>query len=504
MPESFLSAKMHLPMRFATALVLCNFAALIPLAAQDVKLTSGLNDEQVLQRNPHQAADVHLTGTVAGKKTNGKPIEARITSPQGVLPSFDWVPVGRVQKLDWSADLIGIPTGGPYRIQIRMRGGTSLITVSNVLVGDLWILAGQSNMEGVGDLIDVQQPNTMVHSFDLADHWNVAEEPLHTLVSAVDRVHWRNSPQGEPERWSGARLQQYIAARKKGAGLGLPFAVEMFKRTGVPIGLIPCAHGGTSMEQWSPSLKDNDGDSLYGSMLRRFKATGGRVRGVLWYQGESDANAKAAPAFAERFQSLVTAIRTDFDDPRLPFYYVQIGRHINNANAVEWNAVQEAQRQAELHIPHSGMVAAVDATLDDGIHVSTPDLKRLARRLADRVCHDLFPRLNNYGELKPGPRPDSAKFENGIVKVEFTDVNGRLLSEGRISGFSIHQADGSPVPLIFKARVDPAEASTVLLYLAGRLPEKATLHYGYGKDPYCNLHDANDNAVPVFGPIPIQ
>ncbi|MGI8741370.1 MAG: sialate O-acetylesterase [Bryobacteraceae bacterium] len=483
--------------------VLCCFV-LLPLAAQDVRITGGVTDEQVLQRNSRQAADLNLTGTVTGKKNNGKVIEARITASSNVLPNFEWVPVGKVQKQNFAANLIGIPTGGPYRIELRMQGGASVAAVYNILVGDLWILAGQSNMEGVGDLIDVQQPDLMVHSFDLADHWGVAEEPLHTLVSAVDRVHWRNNAQGLPERWTGARLQRYVRERKKGAGLGLPFAVNMSTRTGIPIGLIPCAHGGTSMEQWSPSLKDREGDSLYGSMVRRFKATGGRVTGVLWYQGESDANEKAAPAFLERFEGFVKAVRTDFKNAELPFYYVQIGRHVSGMNPIEWNMVQEAQRKAEFQIPQSGMVAAVDLSLDDGIHVSTPDLKRIARRLADRVCHDLFPRLKDYGELKPGPRPVSAKYENGLVRVEFSDVNGRLLSEGRISGFSIHQPDGTPVPMIYKARVDPAEASTVLLYVGGKLPENATLHYGYGKDPYCNLRDANDNAVPVFGPMAIQ
>lgn len=495
---------MHLPMLCARNVILCTFLGFFSVSAQDIKITSGITDEQVLQRNPQQTADIHLAGIVSGKKTNGKPIEVRITSTNNVLPNFDWVASGKVQKQNWTADLTGIPTGGPYRIEVRMQGGNSVASVDNVLVGDLWVLAGQSNMEGVGDLIDVQQPDPMVHSFNLEDHWGIAEEPVHTLVSAVDRVHWRNNAQGEPERWTGERLQRYIQDRRKGAGLGLPFAVEMFKRTGIPVGLIPCAHGGTSMEQWSPSLKDRDGDSLYGSMLRRVKVTGGRVRGVLWYQGESDANPKAAPAFLERFESFVKAVRSDFGDPDLPFYYVQIGRHVNASNISEWNVVQEAQRKAESEIPHSGMVAAVDSTLDDGIHVSTQDQKRLARRLADRVCHDLFPRLKNYGELKLGPRPVAARFENGIVKVDFSEVNGRLESEGRISGFSIHGADGAPVPLIYKARVDPAQASTVLLYIGGTLPEKATLRYGYGKDPYCNIRDANDNAVPVFGPMQIQ
>jgi sialate O-acetylesterase len=498
------NVKMHLLMLYAKYVFVCSLFGLAGLSAQEIKITSGISDEQVLQRNPHQAADVHLTGTVTGKKTNGKAIEVRITSASNVLSNFDWVPAGKVQKLNWTADLIGIPTGGPYRMEVRMQGGNSVAVVDNILVGDLWVLAGQSNMEGVADLIDVQQPDPLVHSFDLADRWGVAEEPLHTLVSAVDRVHWRNNAQGEPERWTAERLQRYIQERRKGAGLGVPFAIEMLKRTGIPVGLIPCAHGGTSMEQWSPSLKDKEGDSLYGSMLRRVKVTGGHVRGVLWYQGESDANPKAAPAFLERFESFVRAVRADFDDPDLPFYYVQIGRHVNDSNVSEWNLVQEAQRKAETRIPHSGMVVAVDSTLDDGIHVSTQDQKRLGRRLADRVCHDLFPRLKNYGELKLGPRPVAAKYANGMVKVEFSGVNGRLQSEGRISGFSIHAADGKPVPLIYKARVDPAEASTVRLYVGGKLPEKATLRYGYGKDPYCNLHDANDSAVPVFGPMEIQ
>jgi sialate O-acetylesterase len=344
----------------------------------------------------------------------------------------------------------------------------------------------------------------MVHSFDMADHWEVAQEPLHTLVGATDRVHWRRNTQGEYERLTGERLQQYIQDRKKGAGLGLPFGVIMAKRTGIPVGLIPCAHGGTSMEQWIPSLKDQEGDSLYGSMFRRFQAAGGKVRGMLWYQGESDANAKAAPEFLGNFKYFVKAVRRDFGQPELPFYYVQIGRHISDANVREWNEIQEAQLKAETEIPNVGMVASVDLALDDGIHVSTADLKRLGRRLADLVCHDLFPRLADYGELKPGPRPVSASAQNGVLKVRFSGVNMRLESQGRISGFSIHDAEGKPVAAIYKAMVDPAEASTVLLYISGKLPAKAAVWYGFGKDPYCNLHDSADFAVPMFGPLAIQ
>ncbi len=354
------------------------------------------------------------------------------------------------------------------------------------------MLAGQSNMEGVGDLANVEMPHELVHSFDMTDEWIVAEEPLHTLPSAIDPVH--QEIRKLPERLSGEKLRQFISARKKGAGLGLPFAVEMVRRTGVPVGLIPSAHGGTSMDQWDPELKSKGGHSLYGGMLRRFHAAGSKITGVLWYQGESDANPKASPLFQAKFERFVQLLREDFSQPDLPFYYVQIGRHVNAQNLAEWNLVQEMQRKAESTIPHSGMAAAVDFSLDDGIHVSTQDHKRLGRRLANLAL----------GQAKRGPRPVSATFRDSIVRVEFADVNGRLRSDGRLSGFSIHGPDGAPLPLIFKMRLDPADPNAALLNIGGKLPPGATLRYGFGKDPYCNLRDEQDMAAPVFGPMAIE
>ena len=68
-----------------------------------------------------------------------------------------------------------------------------------------------------------------------------------------------------------------------------------------------------------------------------------------------------------------------------------------------------------------------------------------------------------------------------------------------MAGFSIHDSLTAPeIPMIYRSRVDPAEASTVLLYVQGKLPQNAILWYGFGKDPYCNVRDAADLAVPVF------
>lgn len=475
----------------------------LEISAQQIKITDGITDFQVVQRGPDETADLKFSGATAAKKENGKEIEARLIVGEDVLERFDWMSIGKVRKQKWTGELQKVPVGGPYQLQVRVKGTALLTTVDQILVGDLWILAGQSNMEGHGELVDVQPGIPQVHSFDMADRWLLAEEPLHTQVSAADRVHWALNENREPERLTGERLQKYISERRKGAGLGLPFAVEMYRRTGVPVGLIPCAHVGTTMEQWSPSLKDAGGDSLYGSMLRRFRAVGGAVRGVLWYQGESDANPKGAPEFLQRFKDLVIAMREDFNAPTIGFYYVQIGRHISDSNVAEWNQVQAAQLKAESELRHAAMVASVDCTLDDPIHVSTESLKRLGHRLADRVCHDLFPKIKNYGALEPGPRPESVHYENGVVKVAFSGVNGKLESDGRLDGFSIHDQKGEAVTLIYKAAIDVSK-NTVLLYVGNKLPESATLWYGFGNDPYCNLRDASDQAAPVFGPVAIQ
>ena len=72
-----------------------------------------------------------------------------------------------------------------------------------------------------------------------------------------------------------------------------------------------------------------------------------------------------------------------------------------------------------------------------------------------------------------------------------------------IAGFSIRKEDGTEIPLIFDAAVGQAR-DTVILKLTGPCPRRAFLWYGYGFDPYCNLTDALDMAVPVFGPIPLD
>jgi sialate O-acetylesterase len=432
--------------------------------------------------------------------------------------------------------LVGVPVGGPYTIscQVSLGGKTVNTSVGNVYVGDLWVLAGQSNMEGVGDLLDVTPPHPRVMLLGMDGKWGVAEEPVHWLVDSPDPVHSGDAAT------RAARSAQEHKARKKGAGLGLPFAAELVEATGVPIGLIACAHGGTSMEEWSPAKKGDAGKSLYGSMLRQINLAGGKVKGVLWYQGESDALEKGQPwkVYPKAFADFITAIRADSGQNELPFFFVQIGRFVSGADPTGWNAVQDAQRTTAERVPNTAVVSVIDLELDDGIHVGTQGLKRAGQRLARIAERELFG--------QPGattPTFDRViKASNDTLAVKFKGVNmgsGRgaavgglagmartmtgsgvrsmvsmttspgetygigLKPDRHIAGFSIRTADGTLIPLVYDAGVGKAR-DTVILKLSGPIPAQAALWYGHGTDPYCNLTDGLDMAVPVFGPIALD
>lgn len=488
----------------------------LPLSGQ-LRLIRGAADYQVYQRGPANSADIALYGDAHGE--DGKQVEARVLRMHPQREERGWTTLGTVTGSRWTGVLAAVPTGGPYTIEVRVAGTEPVVRVVHLLVGDLWVLAGQSNMEGVGDLRDVEPGNPLVNSFDMTDTWVPAEEPLHFLAYALDRVHWRSGRNpDQPERLAPERVEEAIRNRTKGAGLGLPFAAEMVRLTGVPVGLLPCAHGGTSMDQWDPGKKEMVGDSLYGSMLRRVQAVGGKVAGVLWYQGESDASDAAAPLYEEKFRRLIAAVRSDFGQPDLPFYYAQIGLHINPTGHDGWDKVQEAERKLELEIPGVGMVATVDAELDDRIHASVESLKGIGKRFARLACHQQFPNVAACQGMERGPRPVRAeRIGPRLIRLECETVNGRLTAAGKMWGFTVVQTStgaqsaagvqtgAAQQPEVFKVTRDPANANALLIHFQDAPPDAALqLYYSKGRYSYANIVDEADMALPAFGPMAVQ
>ncbi len=117
--------------------------------------------------------------------------------------------------------------------------------------------------------------------------------------------------------------------------------------------------GGTFMTQWDPAKKDQGRQSLYGSMLLQIKKAGGRIKGLLWYQGEAEANEANLKAYPRVFPAFIAAIRDDLHQPDLPFYLVQIGRFAalnkSAAQVLEWRAGNPAAHP-RADTPHGGGV----------------------------------------------------------------------------------------------------------------------------------------------------
>lgn len=455
-----------------------------------MQIETGLSEYQVLQRNEHNMAVLKCGGSC-----NAHTGTVEIFVEDGVSVGIRWNTAGEVHDGKWSVSGYSIPVGGEYTIRFRIVNDGKILdemVVQHVLVGDIWILAGQSNMEGIGLLKDAETPLDTVHFYGFDKKWDLAKDPLHRYWEIADETH--------PFVTEGFTTD-------RGVGPGLAFGKEMVKRTGIPIGLVPCAVGGTSLNQWDPDLDEDPRvtplgwETLYKNMLNKFKAVGQQVAGVLWYQGESDTDSKEqAFTYVDRFCRFVQRIRDDFQNDKLPFFYVQIGRHICEASGVLWNRVQESQRLCEDIIPYSAMVVSIDLALDDDIHISGAEQSRMGRRLAKAVCSKLFghplmigPKLQRI-EVEPAHRTR--------IRVWFSNVNGGLVSCGRPNGFTLLSKEGRRLSIIHDIKVDKYSPNCVMLYLATPLPEGCSIIYGMGRDPYCNIVDMEDMAVPVFGPTP--
>jgi sialate O-acetylesterase len=455
-------------------------------------IETGLFDYMVLQRSRKDVSDQ----AVAGRATATGRVEATISAGGRVLRGWARKPVGRAARGRFEARIRGLPAGGPYRIELRMHGragdaGDGAVA-RDVLVGDVWVLAGQSNMEGVGWRHHALPSHARVRAFYMTDEWDEARDPLHTLWCALDPVHGGNP-----------KASRHKIPHHHGVGPGLAFGREMLRHTGVPQGLIACAHGGTSMAQWDPALRRLGGKSFYGAMLRRVRRNGGRVAGVVWYQGCSDANREAAALYTNRMAQLVRAMRRDFGDARLPFAMVQISRVVGWGPDTErpWNSIQDQQRRLPARVPRCAVVPAIDLELDDAIHISGSSQNRLGRRLA--AAMDVLRRGRQAG-LPPIELKSVAVVKNPVsnladVVVRFANVAGRLRADGSPSGFCL--VNGSAVLPSYRTDVDKDRVIVHLCAAPGQTP--GNLHYGFGTNPYCNVRDEADRSVPVFGPVPL-
>ena len=374
---------------------------------------------------------------------------------------------------------------------------------------DLWVLAGQSNMQGAGLITKKDKADSRIMMLTLGGKWIPATQPTHRLYDFPAPPVFKKKILEKNPALTEEGYQSVVEAAKKtplgGVGPDLFFAKHVLKYTGRHIGLIPCAMGGTSMAEWDPASKNEGTSSLYGSMLQRIADVGGGIKGLLWYQGESDANPTLQATFEKSFLNFVDSVRRDTGIPDLPIIYVQISRFCleNHDGDEPWEQIREHQRLAAGKRKNLYVVPAIDLPLDDLIHIGTAGQERLGRRMAEVALGKV------YGQDGHATTIDFQSYEmlpkiddnHSRMRIRFSGVNGKLVSKGDPTGFQLRSDDPNrDGPCVFKVELDPKDPASVIVWYTKPITRPARLYYGPGIDPYVNIVDSRDMAVPAFGP----
>ena len=224
-----------------------------------------------------------------------------------------------------------------------------------------FLLIGQSNMAGRGELSDVTPiVNSDCYMLRMG-RWQRLAEPVN------------------PDR------DIFSGRFHSGVGPQASFADAMARIYGKRIGIIPCADGGTCLDEW------REGSVLYDHavMMARLAARTSRLAGILWHQGESDCRHGGVPAYFDKFKAMITALRRDLGQGDLPLLIGELSGHY----VPEWNMGTMPLEMNEIFarlagaLPNAAVVPAADLPLKpDGLHFNAVAQRELGRRYAAGYC----------------------------------------------------------------------------------------------------------------------
>ena len=233
----------------------------------------------------------------------------------------------------------------------------AFVVAASAVTPDVYLLMGQSNMAGRGNVEAEDRPNDpRLLVFDRDGKWANASEPL----------HW-DKPQ--------------IA----GVGPGLAFAKAMAAaQPGVTIGVVPCAVGGTPLSRW-----ERNGD-LYKATLARAKAAAatGALKGVIWHQGEADSKPPLSTTYAERLQQMIRDLRADLGTPNLPVVVGELGTFLLGKKDGDAQTVNDALHATAKALPQVACVESQGLNhKGDVLHFDAPSQREFGKRYAAAMLH---------------------------------------------------------------------------------------------------------------------
>ena len=246
---------------------------------------------------------------------------------------------------------------------------------------DLFLLMGQSNMQGAGKLPAEQALNPRIVMMHIKNNqWYVAQHPLHF--------------NGDPVTMQGGQ--------DRGVGPGLAFAEAIMAREpDVMVGLIPCALGGSPIQMW----QKGNGKSLYDLAVQRARlalqngpAGATRLCGAFWLQGESNSTEKGYPMYEEKFLKVVDNLRADLNQPDLPFIACTIGSFITDRSVKRhitkpedqwnhWSDINDVFLKLPSVRPYTACVDArdlKDGHIGDYVHYNSEAQAVIGQRFAEK------------------------------------------------------------------------------------------------------------------------
>lgn len=385
----------------------------LQIGKANISLPEVLSDNMVLQ----QKSDVIFWGWA-------KPGET-------IVIKADWMDNAVTVKGDvqgtWKTTIKTPGFGGPYNIHLK---GQNEVILKNVLIGEVWLCSGQSNMEmsaqsGI-DNADEEIKNADYPEFRLFT--------VSTSTSHFPQDHLAG-------KWSVCTPEEM----KPFSAIGYFFARKLYKELGVPVGIINSSWGGTPAESWMPEEATQKNDFLREAAAKQKVVPWGPVEpariynaminplipfhiaGVLWYQGE--ANTINYYAYKQLLSALITSWRNKWGYV-FPFYYAQIAPY-KYGNPFEGVEVRDAQRRA-LEVPNTGMVVLSD--ICDTLNIHPKNKQDAAIRLANIA-------LNRYYKTvkleDSGPLYKSMTIDKNKAVISFDHNEGIHAAGDKLTYFEI-------------------------------------------------------------------
>ncbi len=375
----------------------------------------------------------------------------------------------------WSFTVRTLEAGGPF--QIRFSGASNEVVLEDVLIGEVWLCSGQSNMEwSANSGIDNAASEIAMANYPDIRLFTVAKRTSKSEQEDVSGT-WEACT---PETMADFSAAAYFFSRRLRGELN------------VPIGMVDASWGASSAEVWTPShvFKDEpdlaksaekirpnkwvsvEPSSLYNAMIAPLHPY--KIAGALWYQGESNT------ANGERYQKLFTTMITSWRAVwgyNFPFYYVQIAPY--QYGGPEEGVVVRNQQRKSLELPDTGMVVTSDIATVDDIH---PQNKQdVGLRLANIALKEHYKVVDM--EVY-GPLFREIKIEGSKVAVYFDHANGLKSKTKKITQFEVAAADGVFYPAKAKIKDDMVVVSSK------KVKEPTQVRFAWGNTKLASLFNS--------------